>query len=151
MQLYAGVDKQMIRMIITLCTIPARLIESCLYLLGRFVHIAGSWWALLAIILYYGYLKNAGMCVDDETYGYSPICPWVETHAIWVIWYIIRVFRWQFPKVARPAWWGLPQPKPKAPKPAKEIVATIPVKSHAETKQTLILALIRKFIIHAIF
>ncbi|MFM7853202.1 MAG: hypothetical protein ACKO96_15080, partial [Flammeovirgaceae bacterium] len=37
---------------------------------------------------------------------------------------------------ARPAWWRLPPPKPKAPKAAKEIVATIPIKSHAEAKQT---------------
>ena len=126
----------MIRLIITLCTLPVRAIESCLYLLGRFVHIAGSWWTLFAIAMYYGYLESTGMCRYDVTYPYSFICPLVKTNGIWVVWFIIRIFRWQFPNIQRPNWWKLPTSKQKQPKPAKEISASISIKSHAEIKQT---------------
>ena len=85
--------------------------------------------------MYYGYLESYRMCEYAETYPYSFICPLVKTNAIWVVWFIIRVFRWQFLKIGRPAWWKLPQSKPKAPKVAKEITASIVIKSHAETKQ----------------
>jgi hypothetical protein len=126
----------MIRLIFQIFRLPAHIIDGIFHVMREFIKIAGSWWGFVVAILWYTGAQEIGFCLHETYQKIDGLCVLYDNDAIWFIWGFFHIWRRTLPDIPRPAWWKLPQRKLKAPKPQKEITATIPIKSHAETKQT---------------
>jgi hypothetical protein len=124
----------MIRIIFNIIQFPAHIIDTIIYLIILCIKIGGSWWTLLGLGVSYFYIHTQRLCIDS--YQYYDYCIIYNNITIWFAWLILAIKKRNFRNITPPTWWRLRKPKPKAPKAPKEIIAAIPIKSHAEAKQT---------------